>query len=222
MYRYLIFDLDGTVTDSKEGIVRCVNHALKSCGFPEVKQDRDLSWFVGPPLRVGFKELVGTSDDSLIERLVATYRERYATIGLYENVLYPGIAELLSDLFDREKVLILATSKPTTYAKKILEYFELARLFDRIIGSELDGTRSSKEEVIKLSIGAYGGPTAGYVMIGDRGDDIIDARRNNVDSIGVLYGYGTALEVTESNPTFVAKTVEDIRTILLPEASLLH
>ncbi|MGD0396860.1 MAG: HAD hydrolase-like protein [Nitrososphaerales archaeon] len=222
MYRYLIFDLDGTVTDSKAGIVRCVNHALKSCGYPEVKHDRDLSWFVGPPLREGFKELVGTSDNSLIERLVAAYRERYATIGLYENALYPGIAELLSDLFDREKVLVLATSKPTTYAKKILDNFELARLFGRIVGSELDGTRSSKEEVIKFAIGAYGGPTSGYVMIGDRGDDVIGARRNNVDSIGVLYGYGTASEVTVSNPTFVAKTVEDLRTILLPEAPPPH
>ena len=215
MYRYLIFDLDGTVTDSKAGIVRCVNHALKPCGFPEVKQDRDLSWFVGPPLREGFKELVGMSDSSLIERLVAAYRERYATIGLYESVLYPGIAELLSDLFDRKKVLILATSKPTIYARKILENFELGCLFDRIIGSSLDGTRLSKEETIKLAVGAYGGPTSGYVMIGDRGDDIIGARRNNVDSIGVLYGYGTASEVTESNPTFVARTVEEIRAILL-------
>jgi phosphoglycolate phosphatase len=215
VYRYLIFDLDGTVTDSKLGIVRSVNHALKSCGFPEIRQDRDLSWFVGSPLREGFKELVGTSDKSLIERLVATYRERYATIGLYENALYPGIAELLRDLFDRERELILATSKPTTYARKILENFELSSLFDKIIGSELDGTRSSKEEIIKSVIDAYGGPTPGYVMIGDRGDDIIGARRNNVDSIGVLYGYGTESEVTESNPTFVVKSVEDIRAILL-------
>jgi len=215
VYRYLIFDLDGTVTDSEVGIVRSVNHALKSCGFPEVKQDRDLSWFVGPPLREGFKELVGTSDNSLIEKLVATYRERYATIGLYENALYAGIAELLSDLFDHEQVLILATSKPTIYAKKILENFGLSSLFDLTIGSEPDVTRSSKEEIIKFVIGAYGGQTSSYVMIGDRRDDIIGARRNNVDSIGVLYGYGTASEVTESNPTFVAKTVEDIRAILL-------
>ncbi len=215
MYRYLIFYLDGTVTDSKAGIVKSVNHALESCGFPEVKQDRDLSWFVGPPLREGFKELVGTTDNALVEKLVATYRERYATIELYESVLYPRIAELLNDLFDREKVLILATSKPTTYARKILENFELGNLFDRIIGSELDGTHSSKEEVIKLAIGAYGGPTSGYVVIGDRGDDIIGANRNSIDSIEVLYGYGTASEVAESNPTFIAKTVEDIRAILL-------
>ena len=215
MYRYLIFDLDGTLTDSKAGIVRCINHALKSCGFPEVKQDRNLSRFVGPPLREGFKELVGTSDNSSIERLVAAYRERYATVGLYESVLYPGIAELLSDLFDREKVLILATSKPTIYARRILENFGLGSLFDRIIGSELDGTRSSKEELIRFAVGAYGGPTSSYVMIGDRGDDIVGARRNRVDSIGVLYGYGTASEVTESNPTFVAKTAEGIRAILL-------
>jgi phosphoglycolate phosphatase len=215
VYRYLIFDLDGTVTDSKAGIVRSVNHALKSCGFPEVKQGRDLSWFVGPPLREGFKELMGTSDKSLIEKLVAIYRERYATIGLYESALYPGIAELLNDLFDREKVLILATSKPTAYARKILENFELDRLFDEIIGCELDGNRSSKEELVKSIIDVHGGPTSGYVMIGDREDDIVGARRNNVDSIGVLYGYGTTSEVTESNPTLVAKSVEDLRAILL-------
>jgi phosphoglycolate phosphatase len=215
VYQSLIFDLDGTVTDSKVGIVRSVNHALKSCGFPEVKQDRDVSWFVGPPIREGFEELVGTSDKSLIEKLVATYRERYATTGVCETVLYPGIAELLSNLFDRKKVLILVTSKPTTYAKKILENFELSCLFDRIIGCELDGTRSSKEELVKFVIDAYGGPTSGYVMIGDRRDDIIGARSNSIDSIGVLYGYGTTSEVTESNPTFVARTVENIRAILL-------
>lgn len=203
------------MTDSKAGIVRCVNHALKSCGLPDVKQDRDLSWFVGPPLEEGFKELVGANDISLIERLVASYRERYATIGLYESVLYPGIAELLSDLFDRQRVMILATSKPTIYARKILENFGLNSLFDRIVGSELDGTRSSKEEAIRFAIGAYGGPTFDYVMIGDRGDDIIGARRNSVNSVGVLYGYGTASEVMESNPTFVARTAEDIRAILL-------
>jgi phosphoglycolate phosphatase len=111
-------------------------------------------------------------------------------------------------------VLILATSKPTTYARKILENFELSSLFDMIIGSELDGTRSSKEEIIKSVIGAYNGPTSGYVVIGDRGDDIVGARLNNVDSIGVFYGYGTASEVKKSNPTFAANTVEDIRVIL--------
>jgi phosphoglycolate phosphatase len=216
VYRYLIFDLDGTVTDSKAGIVRSVDYALKSCGLPEVGPGRDLSWFVGPPLREGLRELVGTSDSPLIEKLVTKYRERYATIGLYESVPYPGMSGLLSDLSDHEKVLVLATSKPTIYAKKILDFFGLGRLFDRIIGCELDGTRSSKEEIIELVIGAYGGPNSGYVMIGDRRDDIVGARRNGIDSIGVLYGYGKAAEVTESNPTFLAETVEEIRAILLP------
>jgi phosphoglycolate phosphatase len=215
VYRYLVFDLDGTVIDSKAGITRSINHALRLCGLPEVKRDRDLSWFVGPPLREGFKELVHSRNSSLIEELVAAYRERYAAIGLYESALYPGIAELLNDLFDQGRVLTLATTKPTIHAKKILENFKLSCLFDRIVGSELDGTRSRKEEAIKLVIGAYGGPTSGYVMIGDRGDDVTGARRNGVDSIGVLYGYGTASEVMESNPTFVAKTVTDIRAILL-------
>jgi phosphoglycolate phosphatase len=215
MYQYPIFDLDGTVTDSKMGIVRCVNHALKSCGLPEVEQDRDLSWFVGPPLREGFKELTRTDNDSLVEKLVAKYRERYITIGLYESTLYPGIAELLSDLVKQRRVLILATTKPTTYARKILEDFRLDRLFSMVVGSEFDGSRSGKEEIIKSVIGANSGPTSGYVVIGDRGEDIIGARRNSVDSIGVLYGYGTISEVTSSNPTFVARTVEEVRAILL-------
>jgi len=127
----------------------------------------------------------------------------------------PGIAELLDDLFDRDRVLIQATSKLTTYARSILENLELARLFDKKIGSELDGARSAKEEAIKLVKGAYGGPTSAYVMIGDRGDDIIGARRNGIDSIGVLYGYCTPSEVTESNPTFVARAVDDVREVLL-------
>lgn len=216
VYRYLIFDLDGTLIDSKDGIVKSVNHALRACGFPELDEGRDLSWFVGPPLRDGFKELVGATDNALVEKLVASYRERYSRVGLFESALYPGIAELLNDLFDHDMVLILVTSKLTTYARRILENFELASLFDKTIGSELDGTRSTKEEAIKLVFSAYGGPTSMYVMIGDRGDDIIGARKNSIDSIGVLYGYGTSSEVTESNPTFVAKTVEDIRTMLLP------
>ncbi len=215
MYRYLIFDLDGTLIDSKAGIIRSVDHALRTCGLPDVEEGLDLSWFVGPPLRDGFKELVGTNDKALIEKLVASYRERYSRVGLFENALYPGIPELLYDLFDRDRVLILATSKLTTYARSILENLELARLFDKTIGSELDGARSTKEEAIKLVTGAYGGPTSAYVMIGDRGDDVIGARRNNIDSIGVLYGYGTPSEIAESNPTFVAKAVEDIREILL-------
>lgn len=215
MYRYVIFDLDGTLVDSRAGIVHSLNFALESCGYPRVNDDRELSWFVGPPLQECFRKLGVTDDSSVIERLVAAYSEDYASVGMYESSLYPGTTEVLHDLFDRGIVLILATSKLTAFAEGILQSFELDELFGKIIGSDMDGSTSTKDEQIGYVMGAYGGPASGYILVGDRGDDIVGARRNGIDSIGVLYGYGGAAEISESGPTHLAKDIEDVRAILL-------
>lgn len=171
---------------------------------------------VGPPLREDFKKLVDTSDDSLVEKLVVAYREMYGDLSL-ESKLYPGIRELLVDL-SKTKTLAVATAKPTISASRILEHLKLDHLFLTIAGSELDGTRSTKEELIKHVIEVCDGPSSDFVYVCDRGDDIIGARRNKVDSVGVLYGYGTAIEIEESNPTFVARNLEELTSILTSSA----
>jgi phosphoglycolate phosphatase len=212
VYRYIVFDLDGTLIDSLPEIAASVNHALKTCGFSEIPNERDLSWFVGPPLREGFKKLVNTSDDSLIEKLIVAYREIYEDICL-EAKLYSGIQNLLIDL-SKTKMLALATSKPTVFASRILERLELNHLFSTIAGSELDETHSTKEELIKHVIETCDAPCSDFVHIGDRRVDIISAKRNKIDSVGVLYGYGTAIEIEESNPTFIARDVNEVGSIL--------
>lgn len=215
VYHRVIFDLDGTITDPMRGIIQSVNHALTACGMHEIRSTAGFSWFVGPPLREGFKRLVGSTDQSLIERLVTAYRERYATVGLYETVMYHGIVGLLNDLYHDRRTLILGTSKPTTYAERVMEHLELDHLFDKVVGCELDGRRSGKDEIIRYVIEGYGGPKSDYIMIGDRDLDISGARSNGIDSVGVLWGYGSASEIAGSGPTFVAKNVDDVSAILL-------
>jgi phosphoglycolate phosphatase len=218
LYRCLIFDLDGTLTDPKTGIVRCVNYALKSSSLPEIDESQDdYSWLVGPPIRENFRKLLGRdAEDSLIERLVASYRKRFETIGMFENSLYPGIKELLTELVKNgERKLIVGTTKPTIYAKKIVEHFGLDKAFDFIIGSELDGTRSEKEELIRHAIEhSLSKDLVSYLMIGDRSYDIIGARRVGIDSVGVLYGYGTESEIVGSKPTFIARSVQELGSLL--------
>lgn len=213
MYEYIVFDLDGTLIDSIQQIAAAVNHALKTCGFPEVPNYRDLSWFVGPPLRDGFEKLVGTRDDSLVDRLVAAYRDVYREIS-GEAKPYPGIPPLLANLYRMNRTLAVATTKPTVFARQILKRLELDRLFGTIVGSELDGTRSAKEQLIRCVTEAYNAPRADFVHVGDRRDDIIGAKRNGIDSVAVLYGYGTSVELKESKPTFVASDVKELRRIL--------
>jgi len=213
VYRCLIFDLDGTIVDSLPGITKSVNYALESCGLPRHQDDQSLSWFVGPPLREGFEGLTKTDDALLIDKLILAYRQSYRDVAL-ESRLYPGIAELLVDV-SGAKTLALATSKMTSTAERILRHHKLDHLFGVIVGSDPDGALSSKEESIGRVVDSIGGAGSDYLFIGDRGADVIGARKNGVDSVGVLYGYGTAREIEDARPRFVAKTVADLRGILL-------
>ena len=189
MYDYLLFDLDGTLTDPGEGITNSVIYALKKWGI-EVKDRRELYPFIGPPLSASFSKYYGFSEsDSL--KCVEYYREYFRDKGIFENRVYSGIPELLETLQRSGKRLVLATSKPELFAKRILEHFDLTRYFFFVAGASMDESRNKKADVIRYALKELGEPERDrVVMIGDREQDVTGAKLNGLDSIGVLYGYG--------------------------------
>lgn len=210
-YEYILFDLDGTLTDPKEGITKSVAYALEYFGI-EVENLDSLCKFIGPPLKESFEKYFGIDVDIGVEK----YRERFCETGLYENVEYEGIAELLSTLKDNGKTLMIATSKPHIYASKILEHFDLIKYFSFVSGSEMDGVRTDKAEVIAYALNENGIEDRFKVlMIGDREHDIIGANKNGVDSVGVLYGYGCREEFEENHAAYIVETVEELKKLLL-------
>ena len=189
---HLLFDLDGTLTDPKQGIVACIRYALRSMDI-EIAPDIKLESFIGPPLRDSFRSLCGEDGD--VEAAVAFYRERFATIGLFENRVYDGIPLCLEQLRGKVETIHLATSKPTIYAEQIIQHFGLEHFFDVIYGSELDGRLGDKTELIHHILKREKLDAANTVMIGDRSFDVVGARNNNVNVIGVLWGYGSEAEL---------------------------
>jgi len=214
MYDMILFDLDGTLTDPKPGITKCVQYALEKMGIIEEDLEK-LTAFIGPPLVASFKEFYGMNDDEAHQAL-AYYRERFSTVGLYENAVYEGMKELLDELRSQGKTMFVATSKPTIFSIKILEHFDLIHFFKAVIGSELDGTRVEKNEVIKyvLSDIADHDPRQ-IIMVGDRKFDILGAQKNGIDVIGVAYGYGSYEELKQAEPNYIVQTVLELRAILL-------
>jgi len=219
--KYIIFDLDGTLTDSKPGILKSVQYAMKHFGI--IIQDGDLdsySHFIGPPLRISFKNHFGF-DDEKIEEAVAKFREYLIPIGLYENELYPGIINLLKKLKDSGKTLILATSKAEKQAKTVLEHFDILKYFDFVGGDEPGGGRSNKDEVILYCFEHCGvlskEDKAKAVMIGDRDLDIIGAAKVGIESVGVLYGYGSYEELTsdEYKADYIVRNAEELAELLI-------
>jgi len=222
--KYILFDMDGTITDSKPGILNSMRHAMR--GFGVEIPDSELesySFFLGPPLRDSFRALkIKFKLDNMSEKAaVAKYREYYVPTGMFENSLYPGIEELLKSLKNSGKIIILATSKAEKYAKMILERFKISNYFDLTVGSELDGRRSDKSEVILYALNQYGlvSPEKKQqaVMIGDRNHDIIGAAAAGITSVGVLYGYGSLEELTagEYKAGYTAKDAAGLAGILL-------
>jgi phosphoglycolate phosphatase len=189
---HLLFDLDGTLTDPKQGIVACIRHALRSMDV-EIAPDIKLESYIGPPLRDTFRSLCG--DDSDIEAAVGFYRERFSTIGLFENRVYDDIPLCLKQLRANVDTIHLATSKPAVYAERIINHFGLEQYFDVVYGSELDGRLGDKTELINHILKREKLNAANTVMIGDRSFDVIGARNNNVRAIGVLWGYGSEAEL---------------------------
>ena len=201
----ILFDLDGTLTDPFEGITKSMQHALRHFGIHEDNAD-NLKRFIGPPLRTVFLEYGVPLPQC--EEAVAVFRERFGTVGLYENVLYDGVVPLLAFLKEKGYILAIASSKAEFYVKKIAEHFKIAAYFAFIGGAEMDGRRSEKADVIRYvmaSLGA-GGADRAY-MVGDREHDILSAQKAGIISIGVLYGYGGAQELTAAGASHIIESV---------------
>lgn len=213
-FEYILFDLDGTITDSGEGITKSVQYALKSFGI-SVDNLEDLNKFIGPPLKDSFKKYYNF-DDEKAELGLKKYREYYADKGIFENNLYDGIVELLDTLVKNNKKIILATSKPEVYAKQILKYFKIDKYFNFVAGSDFEETRVKKGDVIKYALeGAKVSELSKVIMVGDREHDIIGAKENNIKSIGVLYGYGDVVELTQARAEYIVKTPNELLNNLL-------
>lgn len=204
-YHYYLFDLDGTITDSEMGITNSVKHALKKYGIEETDQDK-LRKFVGPPLADSFMKYYGFTKEQA-QKGIEYYREYYTNGGMFENEVYDGIPELLQKLKDAGKVLIVATSKPELFAKQILEHFDLSKYFDCIAGASMDESRVNKDEVIAYALDLYGisEHKEEMVMIGDREHDIFGAKKNDLDSIGVLFGFGDLKELKAAGADYIVE-----------------
>lgn len=213
-YTTVLFDLDGTLTDPKEGITRCVAHALEAFGI-HVEELDTLCPFIGPPLLEGFERFYGFSREDAA-RAVELYRERFRPVGMFENRVYEGIPALLKALKERGIRVALATSKPQVFACKILEHFDLLAYFDIVVGSELSGARTEKQAVIRevlRQLPPEDRSTA--VMVGDRCFDVEGAAAEGLPCVGVLYGYGSAEEL--KNAAAVVATVEELTALLIKE-----
>ena len=209
MYDYLLFDLDGTLTDPGEGITNSVAYALKKWGI-EVKDKRELYPFIGPPLSASFKKYYGFSEADAL-KCVEYYREYFRDKGIFENEVYSGVPALLARLKQEEKTLILATSKPEGFAKQILDHFDLTKYFDFVAGATMDETRNKKADVIAYALKMAGvTDLSRALMIGDRDQDMLGAKANGLASLGVLYGYGDRAELEGAGATCIAETVDDI------------
>lgn len=209
MYTHVLFDLDGTLTDSRVGITESVRQALLTEGF-DAPSAETLGWVLGPPLRQSFAKLANTTDQAMIDRLLVRYRERFEPIGMFENKVYDGIPELLQTLKRRGHHLYVATSKPHVYAAKILDHFDLKAPFDGVFGAELDGSVDSKADVIRVLLREMGISPSSSVMVGDREHDVIGASAHGIATIGVTYGFGSETELRAAGAAFLAHTPQDI------------
>jgi len=214
-HKNIIFDLDGTLSDPGEGIINSLMYALKHFGIdgdPQV-----LRKFIGPPLSDSFKEFFNFDPEQTAEA-IRLYREYFHKFGLFQNVIYPGMRELLTDLVQAGKTLAIATTKPEVFARQVLEYFKIDHLFaeELVVGSFLDGRRTGKSELIANVLDRLGGKPQDAVMVGDRKYDLNGAKANGIDVIGVTFGYGDIEEIQAHAPTAIAHSVDELRHLLLP------
>jgi phosphoglycolate phosphatase len=198
----ILFDLDGTLTDPGEGIVRSIQAALDHVGLPSVPETR-LKHCIGPPLQASFSELGARPNQ--IDPLIQAYRARYRETGMFENAVYPEIPNLLTELRSRNCRLFVTTSKPTPFALAILEHFELHRFFDSVFGSNLDGTLAEKTDLLQHVQQRVGFTPAETALVGDRKFDISAARASGVLAIGALWGYGSRSELEEAGADYLAE-----------------
>ena len=212
MFKYVLFDLDGTLTDSARGIKNCIKYSCDKMGLA-IPKEEVLDTFLGPPLVEKYMEVFNLTKEEA-EKAVEIYRERFAPIGLFENDVYDGVFEMLSMLKNAGCVLGVATSKPEIFAKKILDHFDLSKYFDIMVGSDLVGGKHDKTDVMKEALSKMN-PTETPVMVGDRCFDIESARILGVSSVAVTYGYGTEKEIEDAKPDFTAKTPMEVSDIII-------
>jgi phosphoglycolate phosphatase len=211
---HVFFDLDGTLTDPAEGITRSIRHALRIMGLPTPPRS-DLARYIGPPLRNTFAQLLERNPgDAQVERAVGLYRERFSSVGLFENRLYPGVPEMLESLLEAGFGLYVATSKPQAFAVSICEHFGLHRYLSGIYGPELNGWFDDKGDLLAHLLSEEGIVAQGALMVGDREHDIIAAQKNGILSAGVTYGYGTREELEKAGATHICNSVADIEMLL--------
>ena len=216
MSQVILFDLDGTLTESGEGITKCVQYALKKMGIVE-NDLKKLECFIGPPLKDSFVKYGGLSEEKAIEA-IAYYRERYEKEGIFENRLYPKISDLLELLQINDKIMGVASAKPEPYVKQILEHFGIASYFKTIVGSEMNGARVTKTEVIEEALIRLHMQTERdkVVMVGDRAEDVRGALTCGIQCLGVLYGYGSEEELKQAGAVYLAEDVEDLAVLASP------
>lgn len=209
----ILFDLDGTLIDPWEGIFHSVEYTLQKMGCP-VPQAQDLLWIIGPPIRDNMGKLLNTDDPVTINRSIELFRERFGTLGLYENTLYDGVVEMLSSLKKQGINTYIATSKPQAYAFRILERHGLTHFFNSIYGSEMDGTHSDKVELIAYILEKEKFPPQHALMIGDRMFDIAGGKQNGLFAGGVTYGYGNEEELKVHGADILFHKPQDIMTLI--------
>ncbi len=212
-YKYIFFDLDGTLTDSKDGIINSIKYALDCLG-EALPDEKTLQKFLGPPLVDSFQKFCGLGRESA-ELALVKYRERFSDIGIFENKVYDGIYDLLRALVNGGRVPVLATSKPRVYAERIMTNFRLRPFFRLLCGSELDGTRNAKSEVIEYAIEKSGCPREKIIMVGDRENDILGAKKCGIASCGVRYGYALEGELEAAGADYIANDTDELLTILM-------
>jgi len=212
----ILFDLDGTLTDPKVGITRSIQYALKILCRPVPAVD-DLLWCIGPPLLESLGKLL-SPDAGLAETALSFYRERFRTVGKFENEVYPGIPEILDALSAQEVNLFVATSKPVVFARDIIAHFDLSSFFKRVYGSELNGDLTDKGALISHILRNERIAAGRTLMVGDRSYDIIAAKKHGIRSLGVAYGYGGQKELIEAGADFIAdsprKILETVKNLL--------
>lgn len=208
MYKVILFDLDGTLTDPGLGITNSVAYALRHYGI-EPESRESLYPFIGPPLADSFIRYYGFTPEKAMEA-ISVYREYFRDKGLYENEVYEGVRELLENIKASGRKIVLATSKPEEFSVRILEHFDLMKYFDVVAGASMDEKRNKKGDVIAYAMEKGGFTNEDAVMIGDREHDIFGAKENGLDSIGVLYGYGDREELQNAGADYIAETVKDI------------
>ncbi|MBT3991030.1 MAG: HAD-IA family hydrolase [Rhodospirillaceae bacterium] len=212
MITNLLIDLDGTLTNPKPGILNCVRHALAELDEPCPPED-DLLWFIGPPLRESFQTLLNCTEAEA-EEAVRIYRERFGTIGLLENDVFEGVPEMLEAQSAADKRLFIASTKPHVYIHPILEHFDLKNWFERIYGSELDGTRAVKTDLLHYIFAELDLDPEITVMIGDRVHDMAAAKAVGVTSIWVDYGYGDEAERDAAKPDHICSSIAELAALL--------